>query len=199
MLDLTEDTLAPDVVVRRTPSTDIDIRPAPTGGPHVVGVSEGTVWARAEADSVGVDVGHGSLNVVVRAGTVLIDAQAGAGLLIILRGEAEVSAGGELDRVAHAGDALTFDATGRISDPDPVDAGELARDPFVSLNLVLDALGGVPVLIGASDAPTPSPSGRRGAPASVGDVVPDRRRSNGLFTRPKPLGPVRSGRRTRNP
>ncbi|QYG93478.1 hypothetical protein HC251_14290 [Iamia sp. SCSIO 61187] len=185
MLDLTEDTLAPDVVVRRAPSTDIDVRPGPSGAPPVVGVSEGAVWARAETDSTGIDVGHGSLNVVIRSGTVLIDAQAGAGLLIILRGEAEVSAGGELDRVAQAGDALTFDATGRISDPDPVDAGELARDPFVSLNLVLDALGGVPVLFPAADAPAPSSSGRLGAPAPVDDMVPDRRRSKGLFTRAK--------------
>ena len=187
MLDLTEDTLAPDVVVRRAPSTDIDVRPGPSGTPPVVGVSEGAVWARAESDSAGIDVGHGSLNVVIRSGPVLIDAQAGAGLLIILRGEAEVSAGGELDRVAQAGDALTFDATGRISDPDPVDAAELARDPFVSLNLVLDALGGVPVLFPAPDAPTPSSSRRPSTPTPtpVDDMLPDRRRSKGLFARAK--------------
>lgn len=192
MLDLTEDTLAPDVVVRRSPATDIDVRPSERGGPPVVGVAEGAVWARAEPSSPGVDLGHGTLNVVVRSGTVLLDAQAGAGLLIVLRGEVEISAGGELDRVATAGDALTFDATGRISDPDPVDAAELARDPFVSLNLVLDALGGVPVRIpGSPAAAAPSPVGAlppaAGEPArpEAEDMFPERRRSKGLFARSK--------------
>jgi hypothetical protein len=185
-MDLTEDTLAPDVVVRRAPTTDIDIRPGERGGPPVVGLADGAVWARAEPSSAGVDVGHGSLNVLVRSGTVLVDAQAGAGLLIVLRGEVEISAGGSLERVATAGDALTFDATGRISDPDPVDATELARDPFVSLNLVLDALGGVPIRL-AVPPPTPQTTGAP-APTSAledDDMFPERRRSKGLFARPK--------------
>jgi hypothetical protein len=185
-MDLTEDTLAPDVVVRRAPSTDIDIRPGERGGPPVVGVADGAVWARAEPSSSGVDIGHGSLNVLVRSGTVLVDAQAGAGLVIVLRGQVEISAGGTFERVATAGDALTFDATGRISDPDPVDASELARDPFVSLNLVLDALGGVPIRLAV---PPPTPQTTDGAPPrpSLGDddLFPERRRSKGLFARSK--------------
>lgn len=188
-IDLTEDTLAPDVVVRRSAGTDIDVRQGERGGPPVVGVAEGAVWARAEPSSPGVDLGHGSLNVVVRAGTVLLDAQAGAGLLIVLRGEVEISSGGALDRIATAGDALTFDATGRVSDPDPVDAAELARDPFVSLNLVLDALGGVPIRI--PTAPTPTPTGALPPPTAEPDrpeaeeMFPERRRSKGLFARSK--------------
>jgi hypothetical protein len=186
-MDLTEDTLAPDVVVRRAPSTDIDIRPGERGGPPIVGIADGAVWARAEPTSAGVDVGHGSLNVLVRSGTVLVDAQAGAGLLIVLRGQVEISAGGSFERVATAGEALTFDATGRISDPDPVDAAELARDPFVSLNLVLDALGGVPIRL---PVPPPTPQTTEGAAPrpALGDddeLFPDRRRSKGLFARSK--------------
>ncbi len=184
MIDLTEDTLAPDVVVRRGAATDIDIRTGERGGPPVVGVAEGAVWARAEPSSPGVDLGHGTLNVVVRSGTVLLDAQAGAGLLIVLRGEVEISAGGAFERTATAGDALTFDATGRVSDPDPVDAAELARDPFVSLNLVLDALGGVPVRIPGEAPPVPTAGAPRPA-LEDDDVFPERRRSKGLFTRSK--------------
>lgn len=185
MLDLTEDTLAPDVVVRRAAATDIDVRPGDRGGPPVVGVADGAVWARAEPAGPGVDLGHGTLNVVVRSGTVLLDAQAGAGLLIVLRGEVEIAAGGMLERVATAGDALTFDATGRVSDPDPVDAAELARDPFVSLNLVLDALGGVPIRIPGA-APTPATATTTLPPLPPDpDVVPDKKRSKGLFTRSK--------------
>lgn len=191
MIDLTEDTLAPDVVVRHSPRTDIDVRQGERGGPPVVGVAEGAVWARAEPSSPGVDLGHGSLNVVVRSGTVLLDAQAGAGLLIVLRGEVEISSGGALERTATAGDALTFDATGRVSDPDPVDAAELARDPFVSLNLVLDALGGVPVRI-PGDAPTAGPTAsdlpppvEEPARPEVEEMFPERRRSKGLFARSK--------------
>jgi hypothetical protein len=150
------------------------------------------VWARAEPSSLGLDLGHGTLNVLVRSGTVLLDAQAGAGLLIVLRGEVEISTGGTLDRVATAGDAMTFDATGRISDPDPVDAAELARDPFVSLNLVLDALGGVPIRIPGSPAalaPDPSAGPTRTSdedlrPAAE-EMFPERRRSKGLFARSK--------------
>jgi hypothetical protein len=187
MIDLTEDTLAPEVVVRRAPATDIDVRHGERGGPPVVGVAEGAVWARAEPASLGVDLGHGTLNVVVRGGTVLLDAQAGAGLLIVLRGEAEISSGGTLERVAAAGDALTFDATGRVSDPDPVDAAELARDPFVSLNLVLDALGGVPIRL-AVPPPTPQTTdgvAPRPSLADEDDMFPERRRSKGLFARSK--------------
>ena len=191
-MDLTEDTLAPDVVVRRSPATDIDVRHGEQGGPPVVGVAEGAVWARAEPASLGVDLAHGTLNVVVRSGSVLLDAQAGAGLLIVLRGEVEISAGGMPDRVATAGDALTFDATGRVSDPDPVDAAELARDPFVSLNLVLDALGGVPVRIpGTAPTEAMGPTGTRprspDAPArpEAEEMFPERRRSKGLFARSK--------------
>lgn len=192
MIELTEDTLAPDVVVRRAPSTDIDVRAGERAGPPVVGVAEGTVWARAEPSSPGLDLGHGTLNVVVRSGTVLLDAQAGAGLLIVLRGEVEISSSGSPERVATAGDAMTFDATGRISDPDPVDAAELARDPFVGLNLVLDALGGVPVAIpGTPGALAPDPSAgpvrasdedSRPAPE---EMFPEKRRSKGLFARSK--------------
>ncbi len=191
MMDLTEDTLAPDVVVRHGAGTDIDIRQGERGGPPVVGVSEGAVWARAEPSSPGVDLGHGSLNVVVRSGTVLLDAQAGAGLLIVLRGEVEISSGGAPERTATAGDALTFDATGRVSDPDPVVAAELARDPFVSLNLVLDALGGVPVRIpGDPQAAAPDPSSLPPQPQEpdrpeAEEMFPERRRSKGLFTRSK--------------
>jgi hypothetical protein len=191
-MDLTEDTLAPDVVIRRAPSTDIDIRPGEQGGPPVVGLAEGAVWARAEPSSAGVDVGHGTLNVVVRSGTVLVDAHAGAGLVIVVRGEVEISTSGEPDRVATAGDALTFDATGRISDPDPVDAAELAQDPFVSLNLVLDALGGVPVEIpGTAPAAALGPEGalprltEEPARPEVEEMFPERRRSKGLFARSK--------------
>jgi ferric-dicitrate binding protein FerR (iron transport regulator) len=191
MIDLTEDTLAPDVVVRHATATDIDVRQGEQGGPPVVGVAEGAVWARAEASSPGVDLGHGTLNVVVRSGTVLLDAQAGAGLVIVLRGEVEISASGTLDRIATAGDALTFDATGRVSDPDPVDAAELARDPFVSLNLVLDALGGVPVRIpGEPSAAVPTAADMPPMPAEPArpeaeEMFPERRRSKGLFARSK--------------
>jgi len=192
MIDLTEDTLAPDVVVRRTASTDIDVRAGERGGPPVVGLADGAVWARAEPSSPGIDLGHGSLNVLVRSGTVLLDAQAGAGLLIVLRGEVEISAGGSLDRIATAGDAMTFDATGRISDPDPVDAAELARDPFVSMNLVLDALGGVPIRIpGEPVALAPSPTAGPTRPSDEAnrpqaeEMFPERRRSKGLFARSK--------------
>ncbi|HEU5149000.1 MAG TPA: hypothetical protein VFU19_00805 [Iamia sp.] len=186
-MDLTEDTLAPEVVVRRGAATDIDIRHGDRGGPPVVGVVEGAVWARAEPATPGVDLGHGALNVVVRSGTALLDAQAGAGLVIVLRGEVEISSNGELERVATAGDAVTFDATGRISDPDPVDAAELARDPFVSLNLVLDALGGVPVRL---PGPAPlEPTTGKPPPAPVtavdDDAPSDRRRAKGLFARSK--------------
>ncbi len=190
MIDLTEDTLAPDVVVRRSAATDIDIRHGDRGGPPVVGLAEGAVWARAEPSSPGVDLGHGTLNVVVRSGTVLLDAQAGAGLVIVLRGEVEISSSGSLERVATAGDALTFDATGRVGDPDPIDAAELARDPFVSLNLVLDALGGVPIRL-PGPALEPSPTGALPRPAEeparpeAEEMYPERRRSRGLFARSK--------------
>lgn len=190
-LDLTEDTLAPDVVVRRAAATTIDIRQGEGGGPPVVGVSEGAVWARAEPASPGVDLGHGTLNVVVRSGTVLLDAQAGAGLVIVLRGEVEIASSGTVERIATAGDALTFDATGRVSEPDPVDAAELARDPFVSLNLVLDALGGVPIRIpGEPAAAVPGPAGLPPLPEEPArpeaeEMFPERRRSKGLFARSK--------------
>lgn len=191
MIELTEDTLAPEVVVRRSATTDIDIRHGDHGGPPVVGLAEGAVWARAEPASLGVDLGHGTLNVVVRSGTVLLDAQAGAGLVIVLRGEVEISSSGSLERVATAGDALTFDATGRVSDPDPVDAAELARDPFVSLNLVLDALGGVPIRLAGPAPLEPSPTGVLPRPAEeparpeAEEMYPERRRSRGLFARSK--------------
>ncbi len=187
MIELTEDTLAPDVVVRRNPATDVDVRQGERGGPPVVGVVEGAVWARAEPDSPGVDLGHGTLNAVVRSGTVLLDAQGGAGLLIVLRGEVEISTGGALERVATAGDALTFDATGRVSDPDPVDAAELARDPFVSLNLVLDALAGVPVrILGAPPTAQTTSGTLPHLPADeISLDIPDRKRSKGLFARSK--------------
>lgn len=166
MQDLTEDALAPDVVVRRASDTEVDIRHGEDGDPPLVGLTHGVLWARAEPSSAGVDLGHGALNVVVRAGTVLLDAQGGAGLVIVLRGEVHISSRGELVRVARAGDALGFDDSGEVGEPDPVDAAELARDPFVSLNLVLDSLGGVPITVaapspelvgaGAPDAPEPT-------------------------------------------
>jgi len=145
MTDLTEDTLAPDVVVRRAPTTEVEVHPGADGAPPLVGVSSGVVWARAEQGSGGVGVGHGALNLVVRAGTVLLDAQGGSGLVIVVRGEVDVCSGGAVVRTAQAGEALGFDASGAITDPDLVDAAELAQDPFVSLNLVLDAFGGMPV------------------------------------------------------
>lgn len=144
MSDLSEDVLAPDVVVRRDPTTEVELRTS-DGGPPLVGTSAGAVWARAEAGSVGVDLGHGSVNAVVRRGTVLFDAHGGSGLVIVLRGEVDISVHGERECTVRAGQAVTFDATGRVSDPDPVDAVEAARDRFISLNLVLDALAGVPV------------------------------------------------------
>lgn len=113
-----------------------------TPGAPLVGLTHGPVWARAEPSTPGVDLGHGGLKVVVRAGTVLLDAQGGAGLMIVMRGEVEITMSGQEPRIARAGEALSFDGSGAISEPDPVDAAELARDPFVSLNLVLDALGG---------------------------------------------------------
>ena len=179
MLDLTEDTLAADVVVRRSPETTVDIRHGEADEPPLVGLAHGALWARAEPTGPGVDVGHGSLNVVVRGGTVLLDAQGGAGLLIVLRGEVEVSAHGEVLRTARAGEALPFDDAGSVGDPDPVDAAELAHDPFISLNLVLDSLAGVPT--GLDDLPEPALVG--GGPSeAVGDVddeAPRKRRFGG--------------------
>lgn len=182
MTDLTEDTLAPDVVIRRSPAAEVDIRPGADGSPPVVGVTQGAVWARAEPSSPGVDLGHGSLNVVVRAGTVLLDAQAGSGLVIVLRGTVEISGGGELVRTARAGEALAFDGSGTVGDPDPVDAAELAHDPFVSLNLVLDALGGVPIQLEAEE---PAGAARPSVPASSGFSAPsadaERKRGRSRF------------------
>lgn len=179
MIDLTEDSVGDDVVIRHASATDVDVRPGDPGGPALVGVTDGALWARAEPSGPGIDIGHGALNLLVRSGTVLLDAQHGSGLVIVLRGEVEVSTSGEQLRVATAGDALTFDATGRLSDPDPVDAAELARDPFVSLNLVLDALAGAPMYLpdDRAEAPaTPGPaSGLRGGRSGEGDE-PKRRR-----------------------
>ncbi|HYI60912.1 MAG TPA: hypothetical protein VEW93_03805 [Acidimicrobiales bacterium] len=175
MPDLSEDVLAPDVVVRRAPTTEAPARPGADGGPPLVGAGDGALWARAEVGSAGVDLGHGSVNAVVREGTVLFDAQGGAGLVIVLRGEVDISVHGELARTARAGEAVSFDATGRVSDPDPVDAAELARDPFISLNLVLDALAGVPLRL-PEVPPTPVSTGT-GAPPPAGDDGPRRSRS----------------------
>lgn len=169
MQDLTEEILAPDVVVRHSPDTEVDIRHGDDGAPPLVGLTHGVIWARAEPSSRGVDVGHGSLNLVVRGGTVLLDAQSGAGLVIVLRGEVEVSSQGEVVRVARAGEALGFDGAGTVADPDPVDATELARDPFVSLNLVLDSLAGVPLSI---DDPEPELV-TAGAPADPAPTEPE--------------------------
>lgn len=153
MPDLSEDVLAPDVVVRRANATEVQIRSGDGVAP-LVAVGEGAVWARAEAGSPGVDLGHGSVNAVVRRGTVLFDARGGAGLVIAIRGEVDISVNGEVVRRARAGEALGFDATGRVGEPDPVDAAELARDPFISLNLVLDALAGVSVRLPEASSPT---------------------------------------------
>lgn len=179
MLDLTEDTLAADVVVRRSPDTTVDIRHGDADEPPLVGLGHGALWARAEPSGPGVDVGHGSLNVVVRGGTVLLDAQGGAGLLIVLRGEVEVSAHGEVLRTARAGEALPFDDAGSVGDPDPVDAAELAHDPFISLNLVLDSLGGVPT--GLDDLPEPALVGAGSADdeAAGDEEAPRKRRFGG--------------------
>lgn len=167
MPDLTEDALAPDVVVRRAAATEVQIR---SDGDEVplVAVGEGAVWARAEAGSLGVDLGHGSVNAVVRRGTVLFDARGGAGLVIVLRGEVDISVNGETVRRARAGEALSFDAAGQVGAPDPVDAAELAHDPFISLNLVLDALAGVSVRLPE-------------APASPGDED-EARRGRSMFS-----------------
>lgn len=172
MPDLSEDVLAPDVVVRRDPATEARVR-ADGDGPPLVGAGDGALWARAEAGSVGVDLGHGSVNAVVRQGTVLFDAHGGAGLVIVLRGEVDISVNGEPARTARAGQALTFDAAGRVSQPDPVDAAELARDPFVALNLVLDALAGVPLHLPEEPA-TPVTTGLL---PPVGEEEPRRSRS----------------------
>lgn len=169
MLDLTEDSVGTDVVVRHASGSDVDVRAGDPGGPALVGVVEGAVWARAEPTSPGVDIGHGSLNLLVRSGTVLLDAQHGSGLVIVLRGEVEVSANGAVVRVAPAGEAMTFDSAGRISAPDPVDAAELARDPFVSLNLVLDALAGVPIRMVEEATPVAAGAGAGAAPADPAD------------------------------
>ncbi len=183
MIDLTEDSVGDDVVVRHANATDVDVRPGDPGGPALVGVVDGAVWARAEPTGPGVDIGHGVLNLLVRSGTVLLDAQHGSGLIIVLQGEVEVSASGEHLRVATAGDAMSFDATGRLSDPDPVDAAELARDPFVSLNLVLDALSGAPMhLPEEPDEPASSAEPDDGA-GGLGDG--DERKKGRRFGRKK--------------
>lgn len=176
MQDLTEDTLAPDVVVRHAPDTEVDIRHSEDGTPPLVGLTHGVIWARAEPTSPGVDLGHGALNLVVRGGTVLLDAQGGAGLVIVLRGEVEISSRGALVRVAQAGEALGFDGTGTVADPAPVDAAELARDPFVSLNLVLDSLAGVPLSIAGSAEPEVVTAGAPAPDEPVADPTPKKRR-----------------------
>lgn len=149
MPELSEDVLAPDVVVRRSPTTEAEIRPGAEGQPPLVGAGDGALWARAEPGTPGVDLGHGGVNVVVRSGTAVFDAKGGAGLVIVLRGSVEISSGGMPAGTAHAGQAVSFDASGHVGEPGPVDAAELAQDPFISLNLVLDALGGVPVRLPA--------------------------------------------------
>lgn len=179
MDDLIEEAPAPDIVVRHAAGTEVDIRPDPAGAQPLVGIGNGTVWARAEPGSAGIDIGHGTLNIVVRQGTVLVDAQGGAGLVIVLRGVVEIASGGLPVATGVAGDALTFDATGGVRDPDPVDATELARDPFVSLNLVLDALHGVPVSVAARATPDPAP------PQEQQGAAPDRKRTKSLFGRSK--------------
>ncbi len=179
MDDLVEETLGPDVVVRRANTTEIHVRSDGAAGQPLVGVVSGTVWARAEPASTGIDLGHGTINIVVREGTVLLDAQGGSGLVIVLRGAVEISSGGLPVAQGVAGDALAFDPSGRVGEPDPVDATELARDPFVSLNLVLDALGGAPLAL-AGD-----PSPQDATPTAAPGVVPERTRAKGLFTRGK--------------
>lgn len=174
MEDLIEETLAPDVVVRRAPSSEVDVRAATDGAPGVVTLGHGTLWARAESGTPGVDIGHGAINVLVRSGTVLLDASAGAGLVIVLRGRASILTRGETVVIAFAGQAFTFDPTGEFEGPDPVDANELAGDPFVSINLVHDALGEVPTPVGALDGPPTGLTDLNGG---------DRRRGKGLFGR----------------
>jgi len=150
MSDLIEDTLASDVVIRRAGSTDVEIRPGVDAAPPVVGVGDGTIWARAEPDGPGVDLGHGTIDVVVRAGTALLEAHGGSGLVIAVRGAVEVFVDGQAVRLITAGHAVAFDATGHVGDPSDIGAAELADDPFVGLNLVLDALGGVPTHLAAA-------------------------------------------------
>jgi len=160
MTELIEETPAPEVLVRHAASTRVEIRPGDDGQPPLVGVGQGAVWARAEPEGPGVDIGHGALNVVVRSGTALFDARGGAGLVIVLRGEVEIVSAGVGAGTARAGEAITFDASGQVSDPDPIDAAEVALDTFVSLNLVLDALAGVPLRLVPL---APEPVGPRGA------------------------------------
>lgn len=178
---LTEDSPAPGVVLRRGPGTELDVRPGDGSSPALVGLTTGTVWARAEAGTLGVDLGHGALNVVVRSGTVLLDAQAGTGLLIVLRGEAEVSSGGAPAHTTRSGQAVAFDGTGQVGPPMPVDPPELARDPFVSLNLVLDALSGVPIhLVDHGLVPPPDRDAR---PVATGSARREAKRLRGRRAR----------------
>lgn len=175
MPELTEDVLAPDVVVRRSPTTEALVRPAGDGQPPLVGAGDGALWARAEPGTAGVDIGHGGVNAVVRAGTVLFDARGGAGLVIVLRGSVEISSGGVVAVTARAGEAVSFDGSGQVAAPTPVDAAELAQDPFIGLNLVLDSLAGVPLRL-----PARAPAERgTGAPPPGRDEPEARRRRFG--------------------
>lgn len=141
--NLTEDTLAPHVLIRYEATSAVDL----LGGTErpTVAVRTGAVWARAEHDSIGLELRYGALGILLRSGTLLVDARAGTGLIIVLRGEAEVSSQGRPVHFARAGEALSFDSGARVGAPAPIDAPELARDTFVSLNLVLDALSGVEI------------------------------------------------------
>lgn len=175
MPELTEDVLAPDVVVRRSPTTEALVRPGTAGQPPLVGAGDGALWARAEPGTDGLDIGHGGVNAVVRAGTVLFDARGGAGLVIVLRGAVEISTGGVTAVTARAGEAVGFDASGQVAAPSPVDAAELAQDPFICLNLVLDSLAGVPIALPAPPEAAPGPAER--------DAPEGRRRRFGGRTR----------------
>lgn len=173
MTELTEETLAPDVVVRRSSTTRLDIEPGTAGRSSSVGVTQGTVWARAERSSAGVVLRYGVLDVVVHHGTVLVDTRSGAGLVIVVRGQVTISAGGATVGAAHAGQALAIDVSGTISGPKTIDPAELAGDDFVSLNLVLDSLGGVPVGVD-DDGTGPETRGAPPAAPDDGGVPPQR-------------------------
>lgn len=63
----------------------------------------------------------------------------------------------------------------------PIDPSELARDPFVSLNLVLDALSGAPVHLVERD-PLPTVD-RRGRPVGTGSARREAKRLRGRRAR----------------
>ena len=170
---LTEEALAPQVLIRYDASSAVDLRAVTDAARPTVGIRTGAVWARAERDSIGLELTYGALAILLRAGTVLFDARAGTGLIIVLRGEAEVFSQGQPVQTAIGGEALSFDSGARVSAPSPIDAPELARDTFVSLNLVLDSLAGAEVrLVDEAPGPPAGPWTTDGAAPSVEQPAP---------------------------